>query len=189
MEKIVQWTDWDHEGREDCKLVQSEDGICLEGVVTGTRNSTYQAHYLVRTDASLHTREVVVEYTNGPKLHIISDGQGNWKDHATGKPLPSLQGCFDVDIGVTPATNTLPIKRLGLRKGQSQDITVCYVPLPSQIEGEFAAQRAEQRYTCVEQDRSYLYEGIFRNFRAVLEVDESGLVMDYPDTFRRMSTI
>lgn len=87
MEKIVQWTDWDHEGREDCKLVQSEDGIRLEGVVTGTRNSTYQAHYLVRTDASLHTREVVVEYTNGPKLHIISDGEGNWKDHATGKTL------------------------------------------------------------------------------------------------------
>ena len=77
MEKSVQWSDWDHEGREHCKLVQSEDGIQLEGVVTGTRGSTYQAHYLVRTDASLHTRDVVVEYTDGPRLHIISDGEGN----------------------------------------------------------------------------------------------------------------
>lgn len=189
MEKTVQWSDWDYEGRENCKLVQGEDGIQLEGDVVGTRSGIYQAHYLVRTDASLHTREVVVEYTDGPKLHITSDGEGNWKDHATGKPLLSLQGCFDVDIGVTPATNTLPIKRLGLRKGQSQGITVCYVPLPGQIESEFMAQRAEQRYTCIEQDRSYLYEGIFRKFQAILEIDEAGLVIDYPDTFRRMITI
>jgi len=91
----------------------------------------------------------------------------------------------DVDIRITPATNTLPIKRLGLRKGQSRDITVCYVPLPSQINGESLAQRAEQRYTCIEEGRSYLYQGIFRGFQAVLEIDEAGLVIDYPETFRR----
>ncbi|KAI5357534.1 Putative glycolipid-binding protein [Septoria linicola] len=124
MGKIVHWSDWELEGREDCKLVQNEDGVELEGDVTGTRDSNYQGHYLVRTDASLRTREVVVEYINGPKLHITSDGKGNWNDHATGKPLPSLQGCLDVDFGITPATNTLPIKRLGLQNGQSRDITV-----------------------------------------------------------------
>ena len=185
MATFVQWSDWDHRGHEKCKFIHDANGIQLEGDVAGTRDTTYQGHYSVRTDASLRTREVVVEYTGGPRLHIVSDGEGNWTNHMSGDPLPSLRGCVDVDIGITPATNTLPIKRLSLRKGQSRDITVCYVPLPSQIDGEFLAQRAEQRYTCIEEGQAYLYEGIFRGFQAVLEIDEAGLVIDYPETFRR----
>ena len=185
MAKLVQRSDWDHKSREKCKSIHDVNGIQLEGDVAGTRDTTYKGHYFVRTDASLRTREVVVECTGGSRLHIFSDGEGTWTNRVSGDPLPSLQGCVDVDIGITPATNTLPIKRLGLRKGQSRDTTVCYAPLPSQTGGEFLAQRAEQRYPCIEEDRSYLYQGIFRGFQAVLEIDEVGLVIDYPETFRR----
>lgn len=97
-----------------------------------------------------------------------------------------LDGCIDVDIGITPATNALPIKRLKLRKGDGQDIVVAYVPLPDQIDGQFLPERAEQRYTCLEVDRRYRYDGLFRAFTAELEIDELGLVLDYPDTFRRV---
>jgi hypothetical protein len=105
----------------------------------------------------------------------------------TGKALPSLDDCFDVDIGITPATNTLPIKRLKLQSQEKRDIAVAYVPLPDQIEGDFLPQRAEQRYTCLVPDHRYRYEGLFRAFTAELEIDESGLVLDYPDTFRRVA--
>jgi|TARA_Y100000780_G_scaffold231198_1_gene255887 hypothetical protein len=88
-------------------------------------------------------------------------------------------------VALTPATNTLPIKRLNLGVGESRDIAAAYVPLPDQIDGDFLPQRAQQRYTCLVPNQKYRYEGIFRNFKAELEVDEYGLVIDYPDTFRR----
>ena len=56
------------------------------------------------------------------------------------------------------------------------------IPLPER------ARRAEQRYTCLTPDRRYRYEGLFRAFTAELEVDEVGLMLDYPDTFRRVAT-
>ncbi len=162
------------------------EGLSLEGVVIGTRDGDCGAHYRVETDAGFVTREVRLRYIGGPELHVVSDGQGHWHDRLTDQPLPDLDGCFDVDIGVTPATNLLPIKRLQLSDQTSRDILAAYVPLPSQIEGAFLPRPAKQRYTCLSLGRRYRYEGLFRDFSAELEIDAHGLVLDYPDTFRRV---
>ena len=127
-----------------------------------------------------------IGYVGGPRLHVTTDGEGRWHDLIGGTAISWLNGCLDVDIGFTPATNTLPIKRLQLEEHASQDIVVAYVPLPSQIEGDFLPRLAQQRYSCLVRDQRYLYEGIFRAFTAELEVDTSGLVLDYPATFRRI---
>lgn len=183
---VVRWSDWSHQGLEHCVCQVARAGLVLEGVVAGTRQGLYGGRYLVRTDAAFRTREVRVDYINGASLHVEADEFGNWFDRIGDRELADLQGCFDVDIGITPATNTLPIKRLGLRDGESKEITVAYVPLPSQIDGDFLPVRAEQRYTCLEHGRRYKYEGLFRAFTAELEIDEVGMVIDYPDTFRRV---
>lgn len=100
-----------------------------------------------------------VRFVDWPYLHVEADGKGNWHDALRDRPLPDLDGCIDFDIGITPATNTLPIKQLKLQAEASQDITVAYVPLLDQINGDFLPQRAEQRYTCLTPDRRY--EGLF----------------------------
>ncbi|WP_354540201.1 putative glycolipid-binding domain-containing protein [Roseovarius sp. MBR-6] len=184
---VVRWTDWEGRGLEHCVCRQDAEGLVLEGVVAGTRHGAYGGHYFVRTTPDFRTREIRVEYVGGPCLHVQSDGDGNWHDVIGNRALPALDGCIDVDIGITPATNTLPIKRLKLKAGESRDITVAYVPLPDQIDGNFLPQRADQRYTCLTPDQRYRYEGLFRAFTAELEVDEAGLVLDYPDTFRRIA--
>ena len=51
---------------------------------------------------------------------------------------------------------------------------------------DLAVSRVEQAYTCIEPDREYRYEGIFRNFTANMTIDEDGLVIDYPSLFRRL---
>ncbi len=186
METVAHWRDWHGRGLEHCLCREDADGLVLEGVVAGTRLGSYGGHYLVRTDTAFRTREVRVDYVGGPRLHVGADGEGHWRDLARGRPIPALTDCIDVDIGITPATNMLPIRRLGLRMGESRDITAAYVPLPAQIGGDFLPERAEQRYTCLIPDRRYRYEGLFRGFSAELEVDEAGLVIDYPDTFHRV---
>lgn len=182
----VQWCDWEGEGLEFCSLNKCEDGWLLEGVVIGSRKSKYGARYSVRVDTLFVTREVTVEYIGGGSLHVSHDGQGIWHDLLRAEPIPSLTGCKDVDIGVTPATNTLPIRRLNLSTEESLELDVAYVPLPAEVKGKFLPSPAKQRYTCLEQGRIYRYEGIFRGFVAELEVDADGLVLDYPETFRRV---
>ena len=187
MQVAVRWSDWHGKGLEHCQCLANEAGLLLAGVVAGTRGSLYGASYYVKADASGHTREVRVAYVGGKSLHVEADGEGNWFDLLGKAPIPALKGCLDVDIGVTPATNMLPVRRLKLNKDEAREIRAAYVPLPTQIAGTFLPILAGQRYTCLIPDRRYRYEGLFRNFSGELEFDAHGLVLDYPDTFRRIS--
>lgn len=182
----VRWQAWDGNGLEHCVVETNESGMTLTGAVVGARETKYGAFYSVRTDELFRTREVRVQYASGSVLHIEADGCGNWLDLVAGSSLEHLNGCIDVDIGVTPATNTLPIKRLNLSVDENREILAAYVPLPSQIEDGFIPTRAEQRYTCLEVGRLYRYEGLFRSFTAELKIDGAGIVLDYPDTFKRL---
>lgn len=182
--RAVRWTDAEGQGLEHCLLSLTADGLTLEGMVAGTREGEYGAHYLVRADAEGRTREIRVRYAGGPELHVTADENARWRDEIAGQPLPDLEGCLDADLGVTPATNTLPVRRLGLAIDEAAAVKAAYVPLPSEIEGTFVPRTAAQRYTRLG-DRLWRYEGLFRNFTADLPVDDLGLVLDYPQLFRR----
>ena len=185
MTTAVCWREWDGEGLEHCAYRLDETGLMLEGVVASAQEGGYGGHYLVRADAAFRTRDVRVAYVGGPALHLRADGEGGWRVAADGRPLPELDGCVDVDIRITPATNTLPIRRLMLDVGESREISVAYIPLPDG-EGGLAPRRVMQRYTRLEGLGRYLYEGLDSNFSAEIEVDAAGLVLDYPGVFRRL---
>ena len=189
MEKPIRWTDWQGNGTEHCHVSITPNGVVIEGVVAGTRGGLYGATYRVSTDEAFNTRRVGIAYVGGEVLDVEADGQGNWIDRIAMSALPELEGCLDVDIGVTPATNMLPVLRLssqGFAEGESRDILAAYVPLPGEITERFVPRRAEQRYTCLKAGSLYRYEGLFRKFEAELAFDEDGIVLDYPDTFRRV---
>jgi hypothetical protein len=182
------WAQWDGPGLEHLRLRLRESGIEADGVVVGEEGGiAFKARYVIRCDPRWRTRELVVDPLDGSDpLHLNSDGEGDWRD-ASGRILPELQGCIDVDLSVTPFTNTLPIRRLDLREGESSEIAVVYVNVPA-----MRLDVSSQRYTCLERTPGgglYRYEdeGVFRGFTADLPVDENGLVLDYPGIFRRMS--
>ena len=105
---------------------------------------------------------------------------GIWASGA-GQEVELLRGCSDVDIMITPFTNTLPIRRLGLKSGEAREIAVAYFGLP-----DFVPTRFEQRYTCLELRNNgglYRYENLQSDFRADLNVDGDGLVVEYPGIF------
>lgn len=81
----------------------------------------------------------------------------------------------------------LPLRRLKLAEKESQSIQVAYIPLPEEISENFEPVAASQGYTCLEPDRMYRYEGIFRDFTAYLSIDDAGIIEDYPGLFRRQS--
>jgi hypothetical protein len=79
----------------------------------------------------------------------------------------------------TPFTNTLPIRRLGLKPGESAEILAVYVRVP-----DLAVTTDRQRYTRLG-ERCYRYDSVDTDFTREVEVDERGLVVNYPGLFRR----
>jgi hypothetical protein len=124
-------------------------------------------------------------YSGRAPIRLQVDEDGGWLDES-GEPIPLLDGCTDVDISITPFTNTLAIRRLGLKPGQTCEILAAYFAIP-----EMDVRPAWQRYTCLEispDGGAYRYEdkGQPQGFSANLPVDADGLVLDYPDLFRRV---
>lgn len=102
---------------------------------------------------------------------IDHEDSGIWL--VNGVPDPQLTECQDVDIGATPSTNTLPIRRMHLKVGASQTLSAAWLHFPN-----LTVQPLFQRYTRLSYD-VYRYESINSGFQTALRVDEQGIVQDY----------
>lgn len=182
MASVVQWIPESGVGAEHLVVRQEGPRYVAEAAVVGHRfDAPYGAHYRIEIAPDWSVRRVSIALTDGRQLELFADGVGTWRD-ATQERISALDGCIDVDLSATPFTNTLPIRRLGLSQGQRQLIRVAYVAIPA-----LTVEPVDQAYTCIEPNRRYLYEGLFRQFKAELMVDEEGLVEDYPSLFRRVA--
>jgi uncharacterized protein len=183
MDRIVRWIPVTDHGAEYLRVTSTADGFLAESVVVGAiGGAAYGLRYRIRCDAGWRLREAGLALVGtGEHVHFRADGEGQWRN-ASGEPLRDLDGCIDIDISATPFTNTLPIRRLALARGESRDIRVAYIRPPS-----LKAQAVAQRYTCLDPGVRYRYEGLFRGFTGELAVDADGLVIDYPETFKRVT--
>jgi hypothetical protein len=165
--------------------VTSDDGVVANGLVIGLEGGRpFRIGYEVRCDGHWRVRKVraVAPDSGRTVLELLADGEGCWKRRG-GEPVAPLNGCIDVDISATPFTNTLSIRRLGLKPGESEELAVTYVRVPELLVGP-----EKQRYGCLEARTDgglYRFEALPSGFTAELPVDADGLVIDYPGLFRR----
>jgi hypothetical protein len=180
---VARWQDWSGEGLQHLVLTEESAQIVAEAAVIGTEDGMrFAARFRIQCDGAWRTRRLEASVLGDDRrIDLISDGEGAWRN-AGGTPLPDLAGAIDVDLPLTPFTNTLPIRRLGLRAGQSADLRVAYVTLPA-----FTVTTDPQRYVCLEPMRRYRYESLDSDFVREIEVDAEGLVVTYPGLFRRVS--
>jgi len=98
-----------------------------------------------------------------------------------GTPRPDLDACIDVDLGWTPATNMLPLRRMALDVGQSVTTTAAWVRFP-----DLDVVPSEQTYTRLADDR-VLYKS--NAFEAELVVTPDGLVTTYGNDLWEAATL
>lgn len=130
--------------------------------------------YEVAAEPGWRTRSAdvtIVRSGGSQRISIVADGEGHWT--LDGQPATELDGCLDVDLGWTPATNTLPIRRLGLAVGDDQTVAVAWLRFP-----ELVLQRSDQTYERLGPTTWRYRSG---DFSAVLEVDDDGFVRRYGD--------
>jgi hypothetical protein len=175
LETVAEWSGWDGSGHETLTLGWENGGWTADGVVRGA-----DVQYVVRVDERWRLRQFML-FRDLPEadLWLGVDPAGRWGE-INGARRPELDGCTDIDLACTPFTNTLPIRRLRIEVGDAADLLI------ARVDHDTLDVRAErQRYTRLALQR-WRYEDE-SGFSAELDVDENGLVLDYPGLFRRLT--
>jgi hypothetical protein len=142
-----------------------------------------EVRYLIQCDADWQTRAVSIEQRFGLEQSTLSltvDETGKWIDRRIG-PISSVTGCLEVDLELTPITNSLPINRLKLAIGQLEEIAVAWVRFPA-LEVVHARQSYERL-----SDRTYRYRSLGSGFTADIDVDAIGLTLRYEGIWERIA--
>ncbi len=163
---------------EHCTLTQRDSGLSLVGTVLGSEGGVpVRIEYRVLTDAEGLTTAAHVRDLRGFEqrtLVLERDSKGGWS--VDGKTVRGLKGATDVDLGCSPSTNTLPIRRLRLGLGASKTIKAAWVRFP-----ELTVVKADQKYTRLDE---FTYRYASGDFEAELTVDDEGLVAAYAEWAR-----
>ncbi|GAA2161311.1 MULTISPECIES: putative glycolipid-binding domain-containing protein [Glycomyces] len=179
MKRQIMWTAQQWPGCEHLELCIDDDGIVADGLVLAAPDNTpVRLAYRIECDTAWNTRSVTIDFHH-VRRNLARDMDGRWFDN--GQERPDLAGCTDIDIALTPFTNTLPIRRLRLTPGAAADLRVVYI----QPESELTIEPASQRYHRL--GTGYRYES--GDFRADLDIDADGLVIEYPALWTMVPSI
>lgn len=185
MQTNILWTGREYYSLENCLVNTRDAGMEITSTIIGLyEKKIYKAEYHIQTNDKGETISAIINCRHNDHIQSIKldgDGKGNWL--LDGRPAPQFDQCIDIDIPLTPFTNTLPINRLQLSEKEEQQIQVIYIDLLQQ-----QITPVKQKYIRLSAT-TYHYENIPNDFEADIEVDELGLVVDYPQLFVRTAVI
>jgi hypothetical protein len=200
--RLVIWRGLDAWRTEVSSVRVGEHGLEAAGTQIGVDPLPYRLDYRLDASDGFVTRRLEIEAEGSRwrrRLDLRHDGKGSWTCKATasgkvslpdpGGPVAPLQGALDCDLGLSPQTNTMPIRRSGLhRRPGSADFLMAWVSVP-----DLAVLASPQRYEHVRNDADgsvvrYVDRGLFPGFEAEVQVDRRALVVVYPGLARQVKS-
>lgn len=177
------WRKLDHPGYDSCRLFRLINGWRLSGsAVFWDNGQPCHLQYEVVADAVWRTRRASVQGFVGNKavdLNIRTAKKGSWR--VNGKLKNNVAGCIDVDLGFTPATNLIVLRRLSLKMGQRAEAPAAYLEFP-----KMRFIRLPQTYVRIGRTE-YKYTAPTVGYSGTLHVTPSGVVSLYPGLFERVT--
>ncbi|WPQ62357.1 putative glycolipid-binding domain-containing protein [Chitinophaga sancti] len=181
MQKIIVWKNSTINTTEFVSI-EKEEMTTVKGYITG---EGFGKPWLVRYTLTLNPRweaqTVIIEVMSEQNytIELYKNDLQQWLNEK-GEHLKAFDGCVDVDISFTPFTNSLPINRLQLTKGEGQNISVVWVDIKN---GD--VKRVKQRYLN-KGSKIYKYENEHSGYISELIVDDEGYVVDYPGVWQKI---
>src|SRR4051794_21287627 len=185
---------------EAASVELTDDGVVATGTQIAADPTGYRLAYHLDASHRFVTRSLAVEVHGDAwwrRLELRHDGRGTWvceseSDGTPGLPQPGgdmakLDGALDCDLGLSPLTNLMPIRRSGLdRRDGGEDFLMAWVSVP-----DLGVDASGQRYEHVRRtdDGSvvrYISRGLSVGFEAELELDADGFVITYPGLGERV---
>jgi hypothetical protein len=172
----ILWRRLDLPGHEVGTLVSTSNGWQLLGTVVFAHDRVpCTLSYVVSCDTRWRTNAAHVSGAFGEReieLNVSVDRARRWR--LNGIECPAVEGCLDIDLGFSPSTNLLPIRRLELAVGQQAEVKAAWLPFPL-----FRFELLQQIYRR-ETEGSYRYESDGGAFVRILDVNAAGFVRSYP---------
>jgi hypothetical protein len=172
----MRWRRLDGLGHEEAHIERSATGWRLTGNLVAEEAGGAQLGYVIDCEPDWRTRQAIVtgSAAGSPvRFEFAADGHGHWTLNRA--PLPLAEGALDIDLGFTPATNLLPIRRLALAIGERADVRTAWLRFPG-LAVEMLAQSYQRASDCV-----FRYAAMVdgERFEARLDTDEFGRVLCY----------
>jgi hypothetical protein len=202
LRRSLLWRRLDTTGAEHA-LIDERVGLRARGTIVAAAPLAYTLGYELLTDDAWASARLAVTVEGAGWLRTVKleRAGGRWRVTASeqgdldaalvsaGHARVELPGCeepgelfdaLDVDLGYSPLTNTLPLRRLGLlgaAPGTTQAVAMAWVLVPS-----LQVVAAKQRYTVLGEGRVRYESG---TFAADLTIDGDGYVTRYPGLAER----
>ncbi len=180
----ILWRWLDRPGLDTARLAATRTGWDLSGsAVFLHESSPCRLDYQITLDPGWQTRAALISGWVGTQAILMDvrvdrtpeGGPLWWLNY---QPVPEVAGCVDIDLNFSPATNLLPIRRLGLQVGQSAELSAAWLRFPG-----FTLEPLSQVYRRTG-PAAYQYESASGSaagsFTAGLTVNSLGFVTDYP---------
>ena len=175
MPSAIHWQRLDTQGAETALLEDVAGGWLLTGVAAFIHDKKPCGFsYTVKCSDHWQTLSANISGHVGTQTHNyqISKRGNSWR--INDEDCPCVQGCIDIDIGFTPSTNLIPIRRLDLANGETASIETAWFQFPNMRLVALA-----QTYTRLASNK-YRYESPENNFTCTVETNEDGFVTQYP---------
>ena len=170
----ILWRRLDLPGHELARLESEAGGWRLGGSALFSQGEPVRLDYAIEIDTRWHTRSAHITGMVGNRmvdLRLEADPHRQWR--CNGKELVALAGCTDVDLGFSPSTNLLPIRRCSLAIGESARVVAAWLSFP-----DLKLEPLDQTYRRLDKTR-YSYESAGGAFTAELTVNDTGFVTRY----------
>lgn len=181
LEHTVLWRRLDSPGHDSCCLWKSSDGWQLSGTAIFLFDQKpCLLSYEVNTDTNWKTCAANISGHIGKSiiaLTIARTPNNNWSINDI--EVQAAADCIDLDLGFTPATNLIAIRRLSLATGARSPAPAAWLEFP-----DFTLKQLEQQYHRISYDR-YEYTAPDVDYADVLEVNDYGAIVRYPQLWEQ----
>lgn len=180
-EHTILWRRLDLPGHDICGLWQSSNGWRLSGTsIFLFEQMPCMLAYEVNINADWQTHLANISGYVGKSaitLTLCPTTNGWWS--INGVEIREAAGCVDLDLGFTPATNLIAIRRLSLEIGEQAQAPAAWLSFP-----EFKLEQLQQQYRRLS-DFEYDYASLDVGYAGILQVDQHGAVTDYPHLWQQ----
>ncbi len=194
--RMLVWRGLDAWRAELAEVKLAGDRLSARGVQIGVQPTPYRLEYELSTQDAFVTQRLQVRASGAGwrrQIDLTRDRQGDWRCEAgadgdpdielppPGGGMDDVQGALDCDLGLSPLTNFMPIRRERLLEGgEPREFVMAWVSVP-----DLSVHRSEQRYEPVD-SHTVRYVGRHRCFVGELTCDADGFVILYPDLGERV---
>jgi hypothetical protein len=167
---------------EACAVTALADGYGIGGnIIIAQDGAPLTVSYDIRCDRGWSAESVAIDQVLGAHARHLSLTRRGTGWLVNDKADPQLDGCAEPDLGLTPSTNALAIRRLKLAIGQAAQITCAWVKFPA-----LTVESSWQRYERLA-ERVYRYTNVDSGFTAIVTVDEMALPVSYERIWIRIA--